>query len=80
MKSKKIKQELRSKIENTLKVTFPELPGEIKPKKFDKNIRKASKALLAGLKINHSEKTKTKSGKLDQVSLLVDQPQDSAAK
>ncbi|RYY53528.1 MAG: hypothetical protein EOO09_17660 [Chitinophagaceae bacterium] len=68
-----------------MKSTFPELTAA-KPKKFEKNVRKASKTLLAGLAVKiaavKKEKPakKTKSGKKAKVAVLVEQPEVAAVK
>ena len=51
MSSKKLKKELKLKVAKTLTFTFEDLKKGVSPKKFKRNIRKAAKDLLAGLKV-----------------------------
>ncbi len=44
------KKALRQQVESTLAVTFADLKGAISEKKFNKNVKKAGKRLIAGLK------------------------------
>ena len=56
----KLKKDLRLKIEETLSKSFVTLEGKISHKKFRRNIKKASRALLAGLKVTSSKKKERK--------------------
>lgn len=60
MAVKKSKKVLQQKVAETLKTTFGGLKDEISPKKFKRNIKKASKALVAGLKTSAVKKSKEK--------------------
>ena len=60
MSSKKLKKDLQLKVVDTLLNTFGELKNEISPRKFKRNVRKASKALLAGLKISPKKESRVK--------------------
>jgi hypothetical protein len=67
MSTKKIKKDLRLKLEETLSQSVVNLNGEISPKKLKRNVKKASKALLAGLKVTPG---KTKEEKKDKAPAL----------
>ncbi len=61
--SKQEKKELKLKVEETLATTFTDLSGNISPKKFKRNLRRASRALLAGLKVTPVKKSSVKTAK-----------------
>jgi hypothetical protein len=56
MASQKLKKELRQKVKNSLSKSLSALKGKISPKKLKRNIKKASKVLLAGLKVKSAKK------------------------
>lgn len=58
--SKQEIKELKLKVEETLAATFTDLSGNLSPKKFRRNLRRASRALLAGLKVTSAKKTAVK--------------------
>lgn len=60
MSSKKLKKDLQQKVAETLAITFEEFKKDISPKKFRRNIRKASKALLAGLATTPTKESSVK--------------------
>jgi hypothetical protein len=63
--SSKQKNTLKEKVTETLTTTFSGLQNEMSPKKFKRNIKKASKALLAGFKNAQPKKiADKKQGKL----------------
>jgi hypothetical protein len=54
------KKQLRVQIKQTLLTTFDELKSDLSDKKFQRNVRRASKVLLAGLSVKKvAKKTKT---------------------
>lgn len=60
MATRQTKKELRQKIEETLAQTFEGLKNELSQKKFERNIRRASKVLAAGVKTKSSKKKEAK--------------------
>jgi hypothetical protein len=58
--SSKQKNSLKEKITETLTATFSGLQNEMPPKKFKRNVKKASKALIAGFKIASPKKLNEK--------------------
>jgi hypothetical protein len=56
MAAKKLKKELRQKVKASLNKSLSTLKGKVSPKKLKRNIKKASKVLLAGLKVNSANK------------------------
>ena len=60
MSSKKIKKDIQQKLVDTLAATLDGLNGQLSPKKRKRNIKKASKALVAGLKIVPAKKSVAK--------------------
>jgi hypothetical protein len=56
MASKKPKKDLRQKVKASLTKSLSMLKGKVSPKKLKRNIKKASKILLAGLKIKYPKK------------------------
>ena len=73
MSSKKIKKEIQQKLADTLNSSVEDLKANLSPKKLKRNIKKASKALVAGLKVTPQKKaTKaqaTKTKKKEQTPL-----------
>lgn len=57
MSSRKSKKQLRSEVALTLFNTFSKFNDKISPKKLKRNIKKASKALVAGMKVDNPKKT-----------------------
>ena len=54
------KKELRSEIEQKMATTFDGLKDSVSSKKFNRNIKKASKVLLSGIKPASEKKTAKK--------------------
>jgi hypothetical protein len=57
------KKQLRVQIRQTLLTTFDELKNDLSDKKFQRNVRRASKVLLAGLS---AKKTGKKTSKVEE--------------
>lgn len=80
MSSKKIKKEIQQKLADTLTATVEDLKAKLSPKKFKRNIKNASKALVAGLKVTPGKKaatpqaTKTKKKKQAEAAAADGQP------
>jgi hypothetical protein len=69
--SKKLKKRVKGDIAEKLEVTFDNLKNELGLKKFKRNIRKATKDLLKGIKstkTNSSAKIKTGKSAVKKVS------------
>lgn len=62
----KVKKDIRQQLTSSLSATLDGLYGSLSPKKRKRNIKKASKALVAGLKLKVEkttpQKTKKKKG------------------
>lgn len=69
--SKQEKKELKLKVEETLATTFTDLSGNISPKKFKRNLRRASRALLAGLKVTTVKKSPVKKAKKNKEVIAI---------
>jgi hypothetical protein len=52
------KKQLRVQIRQTLLTTFDELKNELSDKKFQRNVRRASRILLDGVSVKKAKKTK----------------------
>jgi len=62
--SSKQKNILKEKVTETLTTTFSGLKEEMSEKKFSRNIKKATKALLAGFKNAAAKKSEKKKAKV----------------
>lgn len=69
MSSKQIKKDLRRQVADKLTTTFETLNKDISPKKLQRNIRKASKALLSGLKVKPGKQIAVKTKKVKKVTV-----------
>jgi hypothetical protein len=61
------KKQLRVQIRQTLLTTFDELKSDLSDKKFQRNVRRASRVLLAGLTVKKVPK-KTKKNEEETVA------------
>jgi hypothetical protein len=67
MSSKKIKKNLQLKVAERLTATFGDFQKDMSQKKFKRNIKKASKALLAGLKTAPEKRSTSKKVKSEKI-------------
>lgn len=66
--SAQVKKELKQQVEAKLMIAFDDLKDKVGSKKFNKNVRKAGKKLLSGLKHIPKKNEKTKAGEEITVS------------
>ncbi|MET0638048.1 MAG: hypothetical protein ABWZ25_18605 [Chitinophagaceae bacterium] len=59
MSSKKLKKEFELSVAANLVVIFASLTDHLTPKKFERNVKRATKALLAGFKEKNPKPKKT---------------------